>query len=482
MKSVKKNYIYNTIFQILKIALPVITAPYIARVLGANGNGIYGFTLSIATYFVIIGSVGIDLYGQREIAFVQNDKAKRSKVFYELFLLKFLTTLLSVSVFIIAFCINGDLSGYYRILIIEVLASALDISWLAQGMEDFKTIAIRNIVVKLLSVAAIFCFVRTSDDTAIYILIHVLGTLVSAISIWPSVKKYLDRPSRKLSLKRHIVPSLAIFLPQIAVQVYVVLDKTMIGVITNDMNEVGYYEQAQKIIKILLAVITSLGTVVMPRIAYYHAHNQKDEIQKCLKKSFSFVSFLAMPLLAGIIVASSRFVPIFFGDGYDAVVPIMQIMSPIVLLIGMSNVIGVQFLLPTKKQFAYTASIIAGAVTNVIFNLLLIPGLKSTGASIATVIAEFCVLAVQVVFARKALQLMPVVKTTIRYTAYSALMFLVCFGLGFLLPHSLVGLCIIVAAGMAVYFFVALLLRDPVLKESLNFILPKKLTEGKRGR
>ena len=189
--------------------------------------------------------------------------------------------------------------------------------------------------------------------------------------------------------------TISLFIPQIAIQVYVLLDKVMLGMIISDKSEVGYYEQSQKIVKILLTLITALGTVMIPRIANNFIKGEKEKVKQYLLKSFNFVLFLSIPMIAGIIVISDTFVPLFFGHGYDEVIQLMIIISPILLIIGISNVIGTQYLLPTKRQKEYTISVIVGALVNFILNLILIRKDGAVGASIATVLAESSITAIQ---------------------------------------------------------------------------------------
>ena len=312
-KSIAKNYIYNLIYQMLTIFLPLITTPYLSRVLGAEQIGIYGYTCSIVTYFILFGTLGINMYGQREIAYLQNSKEKSSKTFWELIIIRSFTLIISIILFFIVYASGGEYSLYYKILMIQLVANIFDISWLFQGIEEFDKTVIRNLIVKLLSLVLIFTCVRSYDDLWIYFLIYALAEFIGNVSIWFYVPKYINRVSiKELELRRHIRPVLSLFLPQIAIQIYTVLDKTMIGAILNDMTEVGYYEQSQKIIKILLTIITSLGTVMMPRIAKCYAEGKNEEIKKYMYKTFRFVFMLSFPLIFGIISVSKDFVPLFF--------------------------------------------------------------------------------------------------------------------------------------------------------------------------
>ena len=466
-ESVKKNYIYNMLYQLLVIIIPIITTPYIARRLGADGNGIYGYTISIVTYFILFGSLGISLYGQREIAYNQKDKEKRSNIFWELFILRFITMLISAIVFYLIFCLNGNYAIYYRILLIEMLANVLDISWFFQGMEDFKKIVIRNFIVKIISVICIFTFIKDPGDLNKYLFIYVFSTLFGSLTLWISIFKYLGK-TKKLEFKKHIPLIMSLFIPQIAIQIYTVLDKTMIGTILNDMSEVGYYEQSQKIIKILLTVITAIGTVMMPRIANCFAENNKKQIQAYMNKTFNFVFILAFPLMLGIMAITQHFVPFFFGLGYEKVKILMPVLSLIILFISLSSVTGTQFLLSTKRQKEFTISVTIGAIVNFILNLILIYFLKSVGAAIATVLAELAVVIVQFIYVRKDFNLKQIFKMSINYFVAAVIMFVICYPITYLIKDNFTCIVIQGLTGGLVYLIVLLVLKDKFLFEIIN--------------
>lgn len=473
-KSVKKNYIYNLMFQILAIVTPIITTPYLARRLGPSGNGIYGYTISIVTYFILFGSLGINLYAQREIAYVQDNKKKRSKVFSEIFILKTITMIISMICFYFFFCINGEYSIYFKILLLEMVANIFDISWLYSGLEEFKTISIRNIFIRILSVVMILTLIKGPGDVNRYIFIYTFTTLISSLALWLNLKEYINFTTKKLNIIKHIKPTIALFIPQIAIQVYVVLDKTMLGSILNDMNEVGYYEQAQKIVKLLLTVITSAGTVMLPRIAKEFADNNMDKIHAYMRKTFNFTFLLASPLIFGIIVVSNRFVPLFFGTGYGPVIPIMCSMSIIILFIGLSTVIGTQYLLPLKKQKEYTISVIIGAIVNLVLNFLLISKFKSMGACIGTIVAEFTVTSVQLYYVRDKFKITELLSLAKNYIFAGIIMFIACYFVGIYVPRRLITVICQVSTGIIVYFGVLLLIRDKFViqytKIGLNYI------------
>ena len=475
-KSIKKNYIYNMLYQLLIIMLPIITTPYLARKLGAEGNGIYGYTVSIVTYFILFGSLGISMYGQREIAYNQNEKEKRSKIFWELVIIKAFILLISTIIFYLCFCRSGNYAIYYKILLLEMFANILDISWFYQGMEDFKKTVIRNFIVKIISVICIFIFIKKPSDLTKYMYIYVISTLFGSLTLWVGIWKYIEKP-KKLKFIYHIPLTIALFIPQIAIQVYTVLDKTMIGSILHDMNEVGYYEQAQKIVKILLTIITAIGTVMMPRIANCFAEGNTEQIKIYMRKTFNFVLILAFPLMFGLITISENFVPLFLGQGYDKVSLLMSILSFIIVFISLSSIIGNQYLLSIKKQKEYTISVVVGALINFILNFILINNYKSVGAAIATVIAELSVTLIQFYFVRKEFKLMDIIKMSKNYVFAGLVMFAICMLIDQVVLSNFVGIVLQVCAGILVYFGILLIIKDKYLYELLN--QGKNITKSK---
>lgn len=473
-KSITKNYIYNLTYQILVLILPIITAPYISRVLGAENIGIYSYTLSISAYFISFGSLGIALYGQREVAYNQKNNKKYSIIFWEIIVFRIITMFISLLLYYFIFVNGQQYQMYYKILILEIIGNCIDISWFFQGLEEFKKTVTRNLIVKFISISCIFTVIKTSNDLPMYFGIYVLSILIGNGSLWFYLPKYLEKIKLKeLNILRHLKPTITLFIPQIAIQVYTLLDKTMVGTIVEDKSEVGYYEQGQKIIKILLAVITSLGTVMLPRIANTFANGEKEELTNYMKKSFNNVFLLAFPMVFGIIAISKSFVPVFFGQGYDKVAILMSVISPIILLIGLSNVTGTQYLLPTKRQREFTISVVFGAIINFILNICLIWKYGAIGASIGTVIAELTVTSVQMYFVRKDFKLKEVFKLSKNYFISSLIMFIVCFVIGKFINNNLISTIVQVIAGGITYGICLLIMKDKFIFEVLSKVKNK---------
>ena len=474
-KKLIKNYLYNLGYQVLIIILPLITTPYVSRVLGAKGIGTYGYTNSITQYFILFGCIGLNLYGQREIAYYQKDIEKRSKVFFELLLLRIITVSISIILYYFTFCQNATYGYIFSIQIIDVIASMFDISWLYQGMEDFKKIVVRNTLVKICGLIIIFMFVKSPADLPIYVLSYSATLLLGNLSMWMYLPKFVKKVNLKhLNIQKHLRPTIVLFLPQIATSIYTMLDKTMIGALTGNTAEVGYYEQSQKIIKMAMTLATSLGTVMLPRVANLFKEGKIEEVKESMYSSFKFISFLTFPLCLGLIGISKGFVPWFFGKGYGKVVLNMMIISPIIIIIGYSNVIGTQFLLPTGRQKEYTLSVCTGTIVNLICNLLLIPQFLSYGAAIATVIAELSVTMVQVIATRKTFSFKYVFKLVYKYIIAAVLMLIVLLILNTIMTVGIIYTIIQMVIGGLIYLILLIILKDTTIKTFVLKIIKRR--------
>ena len=474
-QSMKRNYIYNLIYQLFMIVLPIITTPYLSRVLGAENIGIYSYTLSIVTYFVLFGTLGISMYGQREIAYLQDDEEKRSIKFFELLILKSISMIIAITIFSLIFTIDNKYDIFYRILIIEMIANIFDISWLYQGLEQFRNIIFKNTIVKILGIVLIFVFVRTQNDLWKYILIYTGFNLLGNLSLWIDLNKYIIKVNlKKLNIKKIIIPVILLMIPQIAIQIYTVLDKTMIGSILKDMTEVGYYEQSQKIIKTALTIVTALGTLMIPKISNIFSKGDKKQLNDNIKLSFNFTFFLAFLIMFGIIAVSDDFVPWFYGPGYDQVKNLLIVFSPMILFIGISNIVGVQYLVPTKKQNLLTVSVVCASLINVCLNLLFIPVYKSMGAAIASVFAELSVCLIQLFFVRKEINIVDIIKLSIKYLISGLVMCTCIIFISHFLPSTIIGTVIEIIVGAIIYIGLLIILKDEFTNSQIKSLFRNK--------
>ena len=483
-KSVKKNYIYNLIYQILTLLFPLVTTPYLSRILQADGIGTVSYAESIVSYFVLFATMGIATYGQREISYVQNDTQARSRVFWETQLLKLITTSVVLCIYCIfaVLIVDNSMRWLYLILAIQVFSVAVDVVWFFQGMEEFGKIVTRNIIVRIIFIAFVFIFVKTKEDLVYYVLGNALINIVSAMSIWGYLPKYVKKVSLKsLHPFRNFKVVFALFIPTIAIQIYTVLDKTMIGLITNNAYENGYYEQAIKIAKIALSVVTALGTVMIPRIGHHHEKGETKAVCDWMYRSYRFVWMLAIPMCIGLVFVAGNFVPWFFGDGYEGVIPLLQILSLLLIAIGVNTVTGNQYLIPTKREKAYTWTVIIGAVVNFVLNLFLIYFFQAIGAAIASVVAETVIAIVQLIIVKKELSIVIILKSSVKYVVAGVVMGVVLFFESIWFSPSILYTLLMVASGAAVYFLSLLLLRDTFVISNLKTIFGRFLKKSAKG-
>ena len=423
---VVKNFLYNVSYQLLVIILPLITVPYVSNILGAEGIGNYAFTYANMQYFVIFGMVGITLYGNRQIAYVRGNKEKLKNTFFSIYTLQLITTTISFILYLIFVLVfnNGDYKWLYIVQGINIIASMADISWLFMGLEQFKKTVVRNTIVKLASLASIFIFVKSSNDTVIYTLILALSALIGNLTFWFYVPKAIGFKSIKISgLNLHLKASLALFIPQIAIQIYVLLDRTMLGTIT-DTVQVGFYENSQKIVKIVLTLATAIGTVMMPKIANTVASGDMKKVKYYIKNSFFFVSALSIPLMFGLMGVAPELSPWFFGNNFVGIEKLIVISSLIILAISWSNVLGMQLLVPLNKTKEFTISVTSGAIINFVLNLVLIKKFGAIGSCISTIIAEFTVTSVQFYLIKDFIKAKELIKPVVLFIPASIVMYI----------------------------------------------------------
>lgn len=323
--SVTKNFLYNATYQLLLIILPLITTPYISRVLGSGGMGTYTYTYTIANYFMLAAMLGVKNYGNRSTAAVRDSRQLLSRTFWEIYGLQFLCSAVVLAfylIYILAFVRENRLIALIQG--IYVLSGLLDISWLFFGVEQFRITVMRNIVIRLINLACIFLLVKDCGDLWIYTLIMTLGIALSQGYLWLYIRRIVDWYRPKLrDLRRHVLPELILFVPIIAVSLYTMMDKVMLGAMST-MNQVGFYEGASKILNIPLGVITALGTVMLPRMSNLAAKRKVRESGKYIYNSMIFAMFLASGMMFGIAGIAEDFVPLFLGEEYSSCVNLIR--------------------------------------------------------------------------------------------------------------------------------------------------------------
>ena len=472
-KSIKKNYIYNVVYQFIVLFTPLFTTPYISRVLEADGVGTHSYTYSIASYFVLVAILGTNTYGQREIAYQQDNPYKLSVVFWENIIFRITTGGISLVFYLIysfSFAENVLIALFQGIYIITAV---LDIAWFFQGIEEFKKLVTKNLIVKFVFLLFIFLLINQKEDVKLYIFGLAFMNLCGSLSMWFVLPQYLSKV--KLSdIKpfRNLKTIIQLFVPSIAIQVYTMLDKTMIGLYTDTNFENGYYEQAEKLVKMTLSIVTSLGTVMIPRLAYTFNSGDMEKLSFYLKRSFRFVWFIATPMLMGLIGISDLIVVWFLGEGYEKCEVLIKVFSFLLIAIGLNTVSGNQYLIPTKNQNIYTVSVFGGAIINLILNLILIPKYLSVGAAVASVCAELMIALIQLYYmcsVKKTLRWKDCLFCGMKYIISSAVMLLIIELMKTIMVlNTLVGTFVAITIGAAVYFICLIIMKDAFMMERLK--------------
>lgn len=424
MNSVKKNFLYNALYNVLTLIIPLITTPYISRVMGAENIGIYSYAYSIAYYFGLFILLGLNNYGNRTIAGVREDKQKLSHTFCNIFTMQLFMGLIMITmyiVYIIFFATNRVMS---LILMIYLISVMLDINWFYFGLEEFKLTVTRNTIIKILNTILLFVFVKSQDDIYIYAFLIVSGMIVSQLILWGMIHKYIVFVKPQINdVLSHIKPNLILFIPVIAISIYNTMDKIMLGMMSN-MLEVGYYESSFKLTTIPVMATTSLGTVMLPRMSNLIANGNHKEAQKYIQKSLIASLFLSAPMALGLSAIVNEFVPMFYGNGYESCKEIIPVLILASIFIAWANVIRTQYLIPNKNDRIYIISVFLGAIVNVIINYLLIPKYQALGAAIGTLIAEMTVCLYQTIMVRKNIKVVKYFAQACPFVIFSIIMYL----------------------------------------------------------
>ena len=392
-----KNYLYNLSYQILTIILPIITVPYVTRIFTSEALGNYGFYNSIVSYFSLFAMLGIGVYGTKQIAAASDV----SSTFWNIYAIQLIASILAIAVYLIVAFSIPQMSGVIPLIVgITLFANMMDISWLFSGKEDFKKITIRNIVVRLIGVISIFTFVKSSDDLYLYVFLIVIFDFLGQFVMWVPAKKFIKRPSFNAKvIKKNLHPIVLLFLPQVAISLYVVLDRTLLGLL-GSYSDVGIYEQGQKLISILLKVVSSLGVVMLPRVANLLSERRDKEAQNMVKFSFILYNLIIFPMIFGLIAVNEVFVKLFLGQNFQDVKYVLYVIVFNIMFVGWTNILGYQVLVVRNKNKEFMLSTTIPAFVSVAVNIAVIPFFGYIGASITSVVVEILVFAIQWYYSR----------------------------------------------------------------------------------
>lgn len=470
-----KNYLYNVVYQVLLLLVPLITVPYISRVLGPDLVGINSYTNSWMTFFMLAGQMGIALYGNREVAYHRDNLTDRSRIFWGVELLQAMTITLALVTYIVAVLLfSTTFKQYFLLQSFWIIAAGLDVSWFFMGMEDFQRIVFRNMIVKLASVALIFLLIKGPSDLGKYIALLGLSNVIGNLTLWP----YLRREIKWVSIKtwhpfKHFYPALLLFVPTITTQIYLVVNRLMLGRMSTQ-NQLGQFQNTDQIVKVVLAVATASGQVMLPHIANQFSKGDVKGIRESLYNSFDFITAIAVPMMFGIMAIGKSFAPWFLGQQYDAAGDLMMIEAPVILFIAWSNVTGTQYLMPIKRTKEFTISVTIGAVVNVIVNFFLIALWGAKGAALTADISEFVVTAIQLMFIRGTIKRRRLFGSTWKYLLCGLVMFIIVYRVSGVIKMTIANLALEIVIGAAIYILGLFVLHAPIIKQARNFISIKE--------
>lgn len=468
--SIRTNFLYNLIYQVVSLITPLVTAPYVARVLGAEGVGIYSYTQSIVIYFTLIGGLGSNTHGRREIASSRDNQQKMSNLFYEIMILRAVTVSISIVLFMGFILLNGSSYRFYFVLqTIDLISILFDISWFYQGIEDFKKTATRQILVKVAGVCAILSLVKKESDISIYILCYSIPVLMSNLFLWPGVKGKLCAPEKKkVKPFRHFRSEITLFIPYVATLLYSYVDKTMLGSLAVSKAEVGYYTQAFKFIAIAVAVVSAMADVMTPRIANNYKQGQTSIIMDLSHKATQVIFAMSFYIFTALLSIGPNLIPWFLGAEYSRSIVLLQILAFLVIVKGINNFCGNALLVATYHQNLYSKCVWITTLFNIAVNAVLIPRIGAIGACIATVASEYLLFVMQLSYTREYIDIRQMLSSAFKYVVASFVVSIVIlFTQRFMKPTPL---NTIILGGLSggLYFIFLWIFRDEIILTILN--------------
>lgn len=459
-----KNYLYNLSYQILTIILPIITVPYVTRIFTSEDLGNYGFYNSIMSYFSLFAMLGIGIYGTKQIA----SSRDVNSTFWNIYAIQLIASMVVISTYIAVIIYIPMMNEMIPLILsISLVSKIIDISWLFSGKEDFKKITFRNIIVKVIGVINIFTFIKSSDDLYLYVFLIVIFDFLGQFVMWIPAKKFIGRPSFNTKIiKKNLHPIVLLFLPQVAISLYVVLDRTLLGLL-GSYSDVGIYEQGQKLTSILLTVVSSLGAVMLPRVANLLSERKEKEAQNMVRFSFILYNLIIFPMIFGLIAINEVFVKLFLGQNFQDVKYVLYIIVFNIMFIGWTNILGYQVLVVRNKNKEFMLSTTIPAFVSVAVNIAVIPFFGYIGASITSVVVEFLVFVIQWYYSRNIINKNLLFNKDLAKIICSSL---VMFGAVMLCKITLgldgiIGLAIYIAVGGISYLGMLFLLKTVNVKE-----------------
>lgn len=462
------NFIYNLITQLVTVLTPLVIAPYISRIFDVNLIGDYNYCYSIVSIFGLFANMGISVYGVPIIAKCKDSEEEKSKIFFEMLIIKLFFAVLSTIVY---FCMiftvfDTNYKVYFSLFTFYILSVFLDITWFFQAMENFKIICIRTIIVKLLSLFCVFLFIKDKGDMNLYILINMLSLTLPNLLLFIPLKKQIKIKMYKLNIKQHFKPIFEILLPGVAYTIYAMVDKTMIKTITGSTTDVGYYEQAYKIAFIGVTIMSVFSTVLSSRIS---GIRNDDEIRKLHKYSYSIVVTISIPLMIGLFILADYFIPFYYGQGYENSINILKLFALLPFIMGISNFLSYQYFIPkiiTKPSMITT---LCSILINIVLNSIFIKIWGGFGAAFATIISELFISTVYICLYARFQKISVVIKTVYKYFISGIITFVIMYAVNMFKPCNSFIMFTVYALSIVILFFgITIFMKDEIILQLIE--------------
>lgn len=474
-KSIGVNFLYNAFYNTMKLLFPLITIPYLSRVLLSDGLGKVNYAVNIVTWFLLFASLGIPRYGVREIAKNRKTKKDLNTTFSELFEINFISTVICVLaylilIFTIPFFRNKLL--LYAVTGIQLVLNVFNVDWFYQGIEEYGYITKRSLFIKVISLISMFLFVKTHDDYIIYAFIQSMAVVGNYFFNFYHLRKNISFVFTGLQLKKHIIPVFILFSTQLSVNIYALLDTTMLGMMCSD-SVVGYYSNVHKVISTICVLTASLGGVMLPRLVQDISENNYSALEELVQKAKSVIIAMCLPISVGLFLVSGDLVKVLFGFDFMPAIMTMRIFAPFVLISTIGNLYGTQLLMAFDKEKKLLATVVIGAVINLCMNFFLIQKYQHNGAAIASVITEFIVMVAQIVVVKRIIKIAVnyafIVKTIVSVTAMTIVVLLI----QILVSNIYIRLILSVGFGALVYMFIGYILKSDGIRIVADFAFSK---------
>lgn len=464
-----QNYFINLGYQLLILMAPLLTIPYVSRVLGPENVGINAYTNSVMTYLLIFATFGLNMYGTNKIKREKSVNA-RTKLFWEIELLQILMVVIALSVYMILTSFAARFRPYFWLQGISILAVAFDISWYFTGTNEYRKTLFRNTLIRVLGIVFILVLVKTSKDLMMYILVTGLAGLLGNLSLWPALKNHLVKIDLgSLKFIAHIKPAFLLLLPTVASQIYLTINRTLLGKL-DAISASGYFDYGSKLVMVLIAIVTAVGYVMLP-VASKSAKKGNDvQLYEQLKLSMDITTGLGIALAFGIAAISGQMSTWLLGSGYEPVTALLMIIAPAVLLIGWSNVLGQQYMILKGKTTVYTAILWAGVVLNIGFDYLLIPWFGLNGAAIGLLISEIIIVIWQLAILKTELAIMGLFAEIWKYIFSGVVMFGVVYYLNNLQFKNAHHLLFQIILGIVIYTILLIFFETPIIRKTRQIL------------